>query len=758
MPLAVGPQEASSGRAAQQRLWNVEHAQVHVVLEGETARVTSRLRVVPRASAAAVILDLRGPEVAAVRSVDGGPLAYRATGTQLEVQLGRIALAGSCVEIEIETEQAGGHGLRIDRDGSWFTAPATAGPGTWVPWVHAPLDRITSDLHLDVPEGWRVLAAGTAVEESVADGRRRVHYRRTRPHGFAELVFGAGPRLFEAREAPLALGSEQLSFLARWSQAPAPWKRAATLLVHDLAEPIGGGGLMFLPESLARDDRGRRDVVGDPLTRAWARRWVLDTVGASVLAGEPDPWWLDGLARQAEHDWLVHRGEEAAGVQLRASWHGDELRAPLVLDQLRTTLGPATYAEGLARFLGTARSSDDPDGALRRSMDAVTAFDLMPFFEAWVDSPGLADLDVSWTHDAERGRVLLRVAQLHELGLGAPEAYPITASVWLQNGADGSQHRVELDRRRSLIEIPAAEAPSWLSFDPERRLPGTVRERRPARAWFDLASGSPHAPARAASVQALVGLVGEDASADERASEVEKQLLAMLAGDGAPGVRRAAAQGLARLPRAGVSAAAIRGLCVAADGDDSALVRRAALEGLSRLHALQPIEPGALWPTVQSAVAAVESWSTLDAALRLGAAVDGPAVLALLADGLPQGPGGEEQAAAALALLATGAPRAGDYCRELAGDRGAGVAARVAGVRGLGQLLAGGSGGAAAGAREVLAAATGDPQPAIAREAAAALGRLAHAGDRWAQDVLAQSFEDFPDSGQRRAVEAAWSR
>ncbi len=757
-PLVAGPREASARLAGQRRLWNVEHAEVHAVLGAEVARVTTRLRVVPRASAAAVILDLRGPEVVAVRGVDGGSLAYRSTGNQLEVQLGRIALAGSCVEIEIETELAGGDGLRIDRDGSWFTATSNAGPGEWIPWVHAPLDRITSDLHLDVPEGWQVLAAGTAVGEVSAQGRRRVHYRRTRPHGFGELVFGAGPRLFEAQETPLALGEQQLAFLTRWSQAPPPWKRAATILVHDLVEPIGGGGLMLLPESMVLDERGRRDVVGDPLARAWSRRWILDTVGASVFAGEADPWWLDGLARQAEHDWLMDRGEEAAAVQLRASWHGDELRAPLVLDQLRTTLGSATYAEGLARFFGTARTSEDPDGALRGAMDGVTAFDLLPFFEAWVDTPGLADLDITWTHDAERGRVLLRVDQVHELRLGAPEAYPITVGVWLHSEGGGREHRVQLDRRRSLIEIPADERPSWLSFDPERQLPGAVRERREARAWFGLASESPHAPARAASVQGLVKLVGDDASAAERATEVEEQLLGMLAGDAAPTVRQAAALGISRLPRAGVSAAAIRGLCAAANADDSTHVRHFALQGLSRLHALQPIERGALWPTVQEAVATVHSWSTLDAALRLGAALDGPAVLALLADGLPDGPGGQEQAAAAVALLATGAPRATEFCLELAGDRSAGLAARLAGLQGLGELLAAGAGRVEPSMRETLVVATDDPQPAVAREAAAVLGRLAQAGDRWAQDVLARSYSGFSDSGQRRAVEAAWSR
>jgi len=226
------------------------------------------------------------------------------------------------------------------------------------------------------------------------------------------------------------------TLLARWPADAAARPRVVArhwfgVLVPP-ADGLEGAAIAALPAVLAQlhAEASGRDGVLDALTSEGAHAEDLDAA------------------------WAVSRHADLA-AEVGADVYREALRR-LVLD--RSGAGaPATW-----RDLGSAfEAVGSPAGAA--------------YVRAWLTGPARPRVEARWRWDGERGRVLVRVDQVHAIEDGAPAAYPFTLPVRIvsSSGAivDGE---VEVTERRSLLPLECDEEPVALTFDPDGALAGRV--------------------------------------------------------------------------------------------------------------------------------------------------------------------------------------------------------------------------------------------------------------------------------------------
>lgn len=755
----VAPTRASNPGQA-----DMEHLDLQLVLNSRAPRFSGRARVrlLLQQDAERIRLDLAGPDAQAVRLATGEPLLFHQDHGQLLVELGRKTVAGSVLVLDVLFAGTPGSGLRFAPAGGVFVVQGVAEPQSWFPCIASRTDRATSSLSLDVPEDWKVVTAGTLLDESVAAGRRVVRYRRKRAHLASETVFVAGPGVLgEAAEGQP--GAELLTFIEEWSGVPAPWEEARFTAVEGLPLAGGGGGLVTWPAQEGSVSVGVQD--GAPLVRVWTRRWIQDQLG---FAEWNDLWWVEGLAALAEADWVKTHAEPALSQEFqlnrlrKARWataledssceHPSDLfaddnlgeRAALALGYLRSELGEVVFQRGLARFFGEGRGRSCRTDDLRGAFEQVADRDLESFFRDWVQAAGQPKLEVSWVHDPERERVLLRVNQVHELAEGIPDAYDLRCLVRIQLESGPVDQWVHVSKRRELLELPAASAPSWVRFDVGRRIPGDLREKRSPEQWLLVGAQDSDGFGRLAAVETLQALVADPLwHAPVRQFFVER-----LSSDSWPPVRVAAARalGLNTLDQAGRDA-----LVAAVEGDASGAVRAAALAALLSWPADQE-----LYTTATVAFEASSIPTIRRAALALAVHADRDGALALLsAMKVPDGDVEDLGALRLEALVHARAPGLAGLLLGFSSNQGASRATRMVAIRSLGALIFVPDFGSQA--RRALVELLRDPDPGLALLAAEVLGRAAARGDVGAQEELVQAFAGLTDPRMQRVVRGVWT-
>lgn len=146
------------------------------------------------------------------------------------------------------------------------------------------------------------------------------------------------------------------------------------------------------------------------------------------------------------------------------------------LMELRAEAGVEPFREVMRALVdrgrdGTPMGIDDLAGELEKVADA----DAVTWARAWLAAPVRPTVRAQWRHDGSRGRVLVRVDQVHAVQNGAPAAFPFTLPVRIHHG-DGSLEdaEVRVTERRSLGEVACPDEPVAVTFDPDGALDGLV--------------------------------------------------------------------------------------------------------------------------------------------------------------------------------------------------------------------------------------------------------------------------------------------
>lgn len=392
--------------------------------------VTIDARVVTRTALTAFTLDLHALTVSNV-TVAGRQAPSEADGDQVVVTpasplpAGRPFVAvvdygGVPEAVALAALPGVAIGWQRDQQGGTFTVSEPYGTRTWMPVSDHPSDKAAYRFRLDVPDGVEAVANGRLVSRrpSTTAGRTVWTWDQPEPMASYLALVAVGQYDLVRRRGPAGvpvIEAFPAGTRARGVAAFARLDAMVELLARTFGPyPFAAVGAIVVPAALtfaletqtrpvfgtyALESGGRTDGV---ILHELAHQWFGDDV--SLLRWR-DVWLNEGFATYAEWLWAEAEGgepvSEAAsrahrmlGSATSAVAHPspDEVFGPAVYQRgavtlyaLRRTVGDATFARILRRWVASRGGRGGTTAAFEKLATRVAGRDLTSFFRAWLD-------------------------------------------------------------------------------------------------------------------------------------------------------------------------------------------------------------------------------------------------------------------------------------------------------------------------------------------------------------------------------------
>jgi aminopeptidase N len=364
-------------------------------------------------------------------------------------------------------------------------------------------------LTLEVPDGWEALANGGETSRESRGGRTRIAFAETQPISTYLFAFAAGRfsvdraerngrtyRMFHRetdaqkvarnRDALFDLHAAALEWMERYTDIPYPFGKFDFLLVpafqfggmeHPGAIFYNASGMMLEESATQNQQLERASTISHETAHMWfgdlvTMRWFSDVwmkeVFANFMAAKIVNPSFPGVNHELRflHAYypLAYDVDRTAGTNAirqplanlseAGTLYGAIIyqKAPIVMRQLETLIGPDSFRDGLREYLRRHQFGNASWPDLIALLDPRTEEDLERWSHTWVEEMGRPILQVELKVD--NGRIA-------RLTLAQRDPYPSRGLTWTQDMqiALGYPERVQLMpvRLKGLsVEVTAA--------------------------------------------------------------------------------------------------------------------------------------------------------------------------------------------------------------------------------------------------------------------------------------------------------------
>ncbi|HET6578135.1 MAG TPA: M1 family aminopeptidase [Gemmatimonadales bacterium] len=579
--------------------------------------------------------------VCARRSSRCAGLAFARPGDSLVVRLASPAAFGDTVRFSIgyHGRIRQGYGLyffkadgRPHRPQQVYSGGGTDGNPRWLPTWGGPADKITWDLIATVPSRFTVVSNGRLVSERPAPGgMRTTHWRQEKPASTYLISLAVAPFVKIAdrwRGVPVdyyvypedgalarplfGVTPDMMETYSRLTGVPYPWAKYAQATVADFVggmENVSATTLVdWLPGARAyRDDPWyRRSLIPHELAHQWfgdlvtAENWANYWLNEGIAEFMPGQYWRVKEGRHAAEDYYLSRYRQFLELDARrraplATYNSNVVyqKGALVLEMLRTELGPERFWAAIHRYLTSHAYGNATSDDLRQAVLAATGQSLDWFWSQWIYSAGYPAFAVTSDFDSAAHALTLAVRQTQVdtatadssgLRFGTPLVFRGHVAIRIGTAEGDVVRRVALDRREQTIRIGDLPGPpTMVAFDDENAMLKTLAFEQPTAWLATLLERHPHLWQRSWAIDQLAARTGDSlaGAALARAARGADYHL----------TRAEAAGALGRFP----PALALPALEVAAR-DTSAQVRDAAVSALGTVGGARALAiAGAAW-------------------------------------------------------------------------------------------------------------------------------------------------------------------
>jgi aminopeptidase N len=392
---------------------------------------------------APVVLDFAPDKAGRLTGTRSGGLELRVRQVDGHVVLPVSAIRKGVNQIEL-TFQAGDTPLNRSDD-FLYTIFVPARAHEAFPCFDQPDLKARWSLSLDVPDDWQTLANGAETKRGSSAGRTTVSFAETQPISTYLFAFAAGKFFVETAErngrvfrmfhretdaakvarnkdAIFDLHAAALQWLERYTGIPYPFGKFDFFLVpsfqfggmeHPGAIFYNASGLLLEPSATQNELLGRASVISHETTHMWfgdlvTMRWFDDVWMKEVFANYMAAKIVNPSFPAINHElrfllsyypsaYEVDRtpGSNAIRQPLPNLSEAGTLygaiiyqKAPIVMRQLETRVGPDAFQAGLREYLQRYSFGNASWTDLIALLDSRTPEDLAAWSHAWVDEPG----------------------------------------------------------------------------------------------------------------------------------------------------------------------------------------------------------------------------------------------------------------------------------------------------------------------------------------------------------------------------------
>jgi aminopeptidase N len=628
--LVLAPLSRSQDFRRRERSFDALHYRIEVGFDEARQLVRGNVSVAlrplrPRFTT--VQLDAKRMTIQRVSLASGAPLRFDYDSSVLTVHLDRAYAYGEKLTVTVRYECTPQRGLYfIKPNASYPNDPRqiwTQGQGEdnrhWFPCYDYPNDKATTEVLMTVRGEYATLSNGVLKSKKKnADGSVTWHWSQDKPHSVYLVMLAAGDyRVYEdswdgipvrsyhyPSDAPedvrRAYGTtaEMVAFFSQRVGIRYPWAKYAQIPVaHYLYGGMENTSATVLADTRAVvNARTAQDYTADGLiAHELAHMWWGDYL---TYIDWDNTWLNEGFATYFQQCWTEHRWgadefawQRSEGINGYLAWTDANGRVPVVTDKpnpsqnvyakgaavlhmLRTMLGEEQFwrvitVYGKRHALGSVESND-----FKRAIEDVTGMSLQWFFTQWLYRAGYPDVRVTKQWDAKARQLTLRFAQVQPLD-SLCGYFRLHLPVLVRTASGDTSFTAAIDGAESVVTVPLAQAPAFVSVDHGSTLCGKIRLEQCPEEWILQLRTNPDPIKRAEAGVALLRMADRQ---DARAAVLEAAR-----SDRFWGVRVRIAAALAGLkPDTLAWSAELKSALVAMTGDVKPSVRANALNGLNR--------------------------------------------------------------------------------------------------------------------------------------------------------------------------------
>ncbi|MCW5753175.1 MAG: M1 family metallopeptidase [Phycisphaeraceae bacterium] len=560
-------------------------------------------------------LDAQGPVINAISS-GGRSLAFTHERRELLIYFPAPVRAGTEIEITIDYDLdysrstpftglfwSAGRPGDPEINNHWPQMHTQGQPESnnrWFPCHDYPNDRLSTEILVDVEDGYQVLSNGRLISgkgqgpDRAGPGRVRWHWLQESPHvaylvtlvvgKFAIVEIGgpdsARPGLPMRAWGPLGkerelrelfkYTPEMVAAFERYLGREYPWDKydqvAARNYVGGAMENTSAstffGTIASVPPETQQGIIAHELIhqwMGNLLTcRGWAHIWLnegwasmgqalWDEEYARLQGRDPREAYLAAISQFLGQQ-RSNRGTAPRQPALVSNLYRNPLdvfmkqdnpypKGALVLHMLREMLGEEVFFEGVRLFVRRHQFQEVETSDFRRCLEEVSGRSLERFFEQWCMRPGLPQLTVEIDWVADDMSLVIVLRQTQTINAYNP-AYAFELPIHIEYADGRSEVRsIFMDTRESVTRWGLSAPPKDVIVNPDLTVACRPRINKSLSMWRHQLEHGPTIPARIEAVEYLASL--RDARLDD--------LLELTLNDDSlhPAVRSAAADALA---------------------------------------------------------------------------------------------------------------------------------------------------------------------------------------------------------------------
>ncbi len=511
---------------------DVLHYCFYVNLNDTTDRITGRALITVRLTEGTGSLDLdligkqdkvTGMVVDRVESAYG-MLDFRHENNRIRIRIPDTTANRSEYQVNVHYSGIPADGLIISKnrygDRTFFADNWPDRARNWIPCVDHPSDKATVEFIVSAPERYEVVSNGLQVagymEPITGPNRNRIsHWKENVPVPTKVMVIGVADFawetsgyiedlpvqswVFEEDRLPGFKDYLPAAGIATYFQnliGPYSYEKLANVQSKTKFGGMENSGCIFYYERSVTGKNKLQSLLAHEIAHQW--------FGDAVTENDWHHVWLsEGFATYLEAcyaDTLIPgRQMSASMAEMRKSVisYYEKTHKPVidttitnfmdllstnsyqkgawVLHMLRSELGDEIFWKGIRKFYETYRDKNAMTSDFQSIMESVSGRQLGVFFKQWLEVAGQPVLNWTWKYNQKQSRVEITILQSQ-----SGQDFVFTLPVELLEYASAGKgkevtgktliHRIEVNKRKTMVNIPVDFAVSEIIADPKCQL------------------------------------------------------------------------------------------------------------------------------------------------------------------------------------------------------------------------------------------------------------------------------------------------
>ncbi len=385
----------------------------------------------------------------------------------------------------------------------------------WLPCVDDPADKATVEFIITAPLHYQVVSNGILIEETnLPDNKKLTHWKEDVPISTKVMVIGAAdfavnlagtvdncipvyswvyPENKNEGFYDYAQADEILPFFIK-NVGPYGYKKLANVQSKTTFGGLENANTIFYHENSVTGDRKSESLLAHEIAHQWFGNMATEKSFAHL-------WLSEGFATYMTILYMENKyGKDTARFMLTEDREQviafakkndkpvvDETKDYMsllnpnsyqkggwILHMLRRQLGDSVFYKAIKTYYATYAGKNADTRDLQKVFEKVSGKNLSQFFDQWLYTPGIPQLDIKWTYLQAEKKVSFTVKQTQK----TPFDFLLEIVLKDKSGKLLSK-TIQVSEPQDSYFLPAKEKPAAIELDPNTSLlfSATINEK-----------------------------------------------------------------------------------------------------------------------------------------------------------------------------------------------------------------------------------------------------------------------------------------